>query len=544
MPSLGDLVREWQRGVQAVERGDWGCALRLFSGVPKLPAKMCFNVGCVHLLAGDPDAALRAFDQAVTKDTCLAVGFFQRGVANFQLERFQEALSDFQLARVQLRGNTTIDYTQLGLRFKLQAWEILFNMAAAQCGLGLWAEATCSLEEAISSGPEGARGDLNIALAQVQVPLQPRTVPKGEVFRPHRRHLEHLEPMDFLGKAKVVLSSTLLDDQQKSIWTQQPQVPEEGGESRPGAGPRANDTGSCRTSQPPLSPRTPPDADREVGSGQARCAGHCTPIAYKKQRPHSEQVGKQVPLELLAAEGPDPEPSVDPTCAGGEAAGDPESLVTIMVQCAFTLALKAPRGADLSSLRTLLSQALPLQAQCGQLSYREPGDNGCWVTLPEEEVMQRAWRDAASGPEGLQLRCQAAGGRPVLYQVVAQHSYSAQRTEDLDLRRGDTVDVLGEGGPGSSLSSSPWGGAHGVRAWTWLYTLVPCSGPGVAGGPLRRPHWHLPQVLRGPGRPARREPQAARSALRSPVAGGRILIKAVCSPPMCGCILGSAAARV
>lgn len=38
--------------------------------------------------------------------------------------RFQKALSDFQLALAQLRGNTTIDYTQLGLRFKLQAWEV------------------------------------------------------------------------------------------------------------------------------------------------------------------------------------------------------------------------------------------------------------------------------------------------------------------------------------------------------------------------------------------------------------------------------------
>lgn len=29
----------------------------------------------------------QAFDQAVTKDTCMAVGFFQQGVANFQLDR-------------------------------------------------------------------------------------------------------------------------------------------------------------------------------------------------------------------------------------------------------------------------------------------------------------------------------------------------------------------------------------------------------------------------------------------------------------------------
>lgn len=59
MPSFGDLVRDWQRGAQAVARGDWGCALQLFSSVPDPPARICFNVGCVHLLAGDPEAALQ-----------------------------------------------------------------------------------------------------------------------------------------------------------------------------------------------------------------------------------------------------------------------------------------------------------------------------------------------------------------------------------------------------------------------------------------------------------------------------------------------------
>uniref|UniRef100_A0A8C9BS60 Uncharacterized protein n=1 Tax=Phocoena sinus TaxID=42100 RepID=A0A8C9BS60_PHOSS len=83
--------------------------------------------------------------------------------------RFREALSDFQRTLAQLRGNAAIDYTQLGLRFKLQAWEVLFSVAAVQSQLGLWAEATHSLEEAISKGPEGARDDLDIALGQVQV---------------------------------------------------------------------------------------------------------------------------------------------------------------------------------------------------------------------------------------------------------------------------------------------------------------------------------------------------------------------------------------
>ncbi|XP_077627682.1 NADPH oxidase activator 1 isoform X1 [Crocuta crocuta] len=278
MPSLGDLLLDWHRGAQAVAREDWDCALRLFSSDPEPPARMCFNVGCVHLLAGDPEAALRAFDQAVTKDTCMAVGFFQRGVASFQLERFQEALCDFRLALAQLRDDAAIDYTQLGLRFKLQAWEVLFNLGAAQCRLGLWAEATRSLEEALSKGPEGAHTDLRTALDQVQkqVHLQPRQVPRGEVFRPHRRHLELLKPVDFLGKAKVV-SSAFPADRQEGVQPQQPQVQDADARAGPGAAPRAADTGTA------CGPRRLPGAETEVGPGQAGPADLRVPVVSDEQ---------------------------------------------------------------------------------------------------------------------------------------------------------------------------------------------------------------------------------------------------------------------
>ncbi|XP_030149244.1 NADPH oxidase activator 1 isoform X4 [Lynx canadensis] len=453
MPSLADLLREWDRGAQAVARGDWDCALRLFSGYPEPSARMCFNVGCVHLLAGDPEAALRAFDQAVTKDTCMAVGFFQRGVASFQLERFQEALCDFRLALAQLRDNTAIDYTQLGLRFKLHAWEVLFNLGAAQCRLGLWAEATRSLEEALSKGSEGARDHLCTALDQVQkqVHLQPRQGPRGEVFRPHRWHLELLEPVDFLGKAKVV-SSAFPADRQEDIQPQQPQVQGAGGRARPGAAPRAAVTGAWKT-RTAWGPRRPPETETQVGPGQAGQADHHAPVLSDEQdcgdpvpalntpqhglhfwlaggqlvlrpyasplgllpqarapapppgppslapapslwlslqRPSVEQVGKQVPPGLRVAGEPDPGPSEDPSHAGGVAVGDPESLVTLIVQCAFTLALKVPRGADLSSLRTLLSQALPHQAQHGQLRERAAGLSST-----------RWWPGTATLPRGL-----------------------------------------------------------------------------------------------------------------------------------------------
>ncbi|XP_009186023.2 NADPH oxidase activator 1 isoform X1 [Papio anubis] len=438
MASLGDLVRAWHLGAQAVDRGDWARALHLFSGVPAPPARLCFNAGCVHLLAGDAEAALRAFDQAVTKDTCMAVGFFQRGVANFQLARFQEALSDFRLALAQLRGHAAIDYTQLGLRFKLQAWEVLYNVASAQCQLGLWTEAAGSLREAMSKWPEGSLNGLDSALDQVQRrgSLPPRQVPRGEVFRPHRRHLEHLEPVDFLGKAKVV-ASAIPDDQR---WGVRPQQPQGLGANLDARSP-VMDSPRAGTHQGPL------DAETEVG------ADRCTSTAYQEQRPQVEQVGKQAPLPPgpPATGAPGPGPCEDPAGAGGAGAGGSEPLVTVTVQCTFTVALRARRGADLSSLRALLGQALPHQAQLGQLSYQAPGEDRQWVPIPEEESLQRAWLDAAAGPRGLQLQCRGAGGRPVLYQVVAQYSYSAQGPEDLGFRQGDMVDVLCEGRVGMAL---------------------------------------------------------------------------------------------
>lgn len=76
-------------------------------------------------------------------------------------------------------------------------------------------------------------------------------------------------------------------------------------------------------------------------------------------------------------------------------------------------------------------------------------------------------QDPAGAQSALQhpLCPQGAGGRPILYQVVAQHGYSAQGPEDLDLQPGDIVDVLCEGWaagcPSHRLLGPPQ--AHGLQ---------------------------------------------------------------------------------
>lgn len=70
---------------------------------------------------------VECYQRAIKLDQYLAVAYFQQGVSNFLLGDFEEALANFNDTLLYLRGNTMIDYAQLGLLFKLYSCEVLFN---------------------------------------------------------------------------------------------------------------------------------------------------------------------------------------------------------------------------------------------------------------------------------------------------------------------------------------------------------------------------------------------------------------------------------
>ena len=70
---------------------------------------------------------VECYQRAIRLDQYLAVAYFQQGVSNFLLGDFEEALANFNDTLLYLRGNTMIDYAQLGLLFKLYSCEVLFN---------------------------------------------------------------------------------------------------------------------------------------------------------------------------------------------------------------------------------------------------------------------------------------------------------------------------------------------------------------------------------------------------------------------------------
>ncbi|KAM5146764.1 NADPH oxidase activator 1 [Mantella aurantiaca] len=222
-----DIIKYWHEGVLATDNDNLDSALQNFLSIEDVTSKIWFNIGCVHVLKGDLENALEAYSQALAKDPCLAVGYFQRSYVYFQLKRYEKALSDCHLALAQLRNNSVIDYKQLGLRHLLFSWEILYNTAVILCYLGEWDSAPEKLNVAASYLPSESKNDkLESALDLIEkrVLLQPLHVPETELFRPRKQEVEQLKSKDFLGKPKVI-SSVVPNDQYSGFEPLRPQKP-------------------------------------------------------------------------------------------------------------------------------------------------------------------------------------------------------------------------------------------------------------------------------------------------------------------------------
>ncbi|XP_074702314.1 NADPH oxidase activator 1 isoform X3 [Strix aluco] len=430
-----ELVRRWHQGVLAADGGDWDGALAIFGGIPEPPARICFNMGCAQLLAGRPGEALRAFNETIAKDNSLAVGFFQRGFVHLQLEMYEEALSDYHMAFSHLRKNPFIDYKQLGLRHILYAWEDhLF--------------------------------------------LEPMQVPLGEFFRPRKKEVEQLDSKDFLGKPKVI-SSIIPNDEYIGF---EPLRPQKQGFYEPSADAlRDSESGYYRV----LSHYYPEDSEESAVKASSLVFvlargvdGWATAIhdGQKLRIPSSllEPASKmdkwkisngiplppaQVPPSRLHVKQEPESPGGENASASdasaqtdfkqiplthGEASSGTDRPVVLRARCECAVVVRAGELPTLPALRALLRQRFGQQAERGKLSYRHL-DGKELGAISGEEDLGKMWQQLTDGR--LTLCCEDSDshlGRPVLYRMLAQHSYPAQGPGDLEFSKGDVLDILSE----------------------------------------------------------------------------------------------------
>ncbi|KAF9277077.1 hypothetical protein BGZ74_003455, partial [Mortierella antarctica] len=221
MAGLKYELDQWNEGVIAFDQGLYEDSLEIFEPIAD-SAKIHFNIGVVLTTLGDFEGASAAYTQATKLDQYLAIAYFQNGVANVALEDYAQALTCFHDAYLYLRGNMVIDYTQLGLDFKLYSCQVLFNRALCHIELGEMDLAMTDLWRATREKQTKAHDILDQALRDKGQDCTVFTVPQGVLYRPPESKVKNSKKKDYLGNSKVIAAIDASDSfagfQGKSAW--------------------------------------------------------------------------------------------------------------------------------------------------------------------------------------------------------------------------------------------------------------------------------------------------------------------------------------
>ncbi|KAJ3109989.1 hypothetical protein HDU96_006989 [Phlyctochytrium bullatum] len=215
--SLKSEIIQWNEGCEAFDRGNYYDALAAFIPVANI-SRMHFNVAMAYKSLGRPHDCIAALTNAIDCDAYLAVAFFQRGLLFYSQALFAEALADFNDVLGHLRGNACIDYTQLGLAYRLHVCEAMYNRGLCFAALGQIQAALADFDEAMRRRPKDRpRSDFDrIEKALVQAGDAPRycrpfSMPSGLVFRPDAEKVKNAGKVEYLGRAMVVATVDATD---------------------------------------------------------------------------------------------------------------------------------------------------------------------------------------------------------------------------------------------------------------------------------------------------------------------------------------------
>ncbi|KFQ10479.1 Neutrophil cytosol factor 2, partial [Leptosomus discolor] len=476
--SLVETIRLWQEGVCAADGKEWRAALDAFTAVQNPPAKICFNIGCIHLVLGKLAEAEEAFTRSISCDKHLAVAYFQRGTVFYRRQNHEKAIEDFKEALAQLRGNQLIDYKILGLRYRLFACEILYNIALVYATVEDWkkSEEYLALAMSLKSEPQHNKIDRAMEAILKQKLCELVAIPAGKLFRPNEKQVAQLEKKDYLGKATVVASVVDKDDF-SGFAPLQPQA------SGPPPRPKTPEILRALEGQPhrvlyEFIPETTEELQVLPGNivfvlkkekdnwatvmfngkkGIVPC-NYLEPVELQNKL-HMQD---ESPLEAEIPESPSsPAPQKPrrpaPVYCSQEAEEDVSRPHILKVHYKYTVALQVKPGLSFVELLDLVCKKLELQPKHTQLRYK-PMESQELVTLNIENLevawsqskdnCLTVWCDITEGegflleskPEELPQEATPEDTGPT--QVVAQYNYEATQPEDLEFQAGDVILVL------------------------------------------------------------------------------------------------------
>ncbi|KAJ2160978.1 hypothetical protein GGF46_001837 [Coemansia sp. RSA 552] len=199
-------LEQWHQAVEFFDEQDYTRSLGIFRTIAD-SAKIHFNIGLILSRKLDHAGAIESYGKALELDQYLVVAYFQRGVARMVQQNNAEALDDFNNALKYLRDNEFIDYTQIGLDYKVYTCEVMYNRALCFFCLRQEKDAQADLADASTRIVEDRHSLIKKAIVSNGMDCPLFCVPKGIIYRPSASKLKSTKKIDFLGSAKVIASA-------------------------------------------------------------------------------------------------------------------------------------------------------------------------------------------------------------------------------------------------------------------------------------------------------------------------------------------------
>uniref|UniRef100_A0A3P8Q210 SH3 domain-containing protein n=1 Tax=Astatotilapia calliptera TaxID=8154 RepID=A0A3P8Q210_ASTCA len=455
--SFVDTLRQWDEAVTCVNRQDFSKALEIFLGIQEPNSKIYFDIGCLHLLDQDFDAAEKAFDCSIRKDEHLAIAFFQRGITFYKKKRYEESLADFQKTFKTLRGNQLIDYKALGLRYILYACDVLHNMALVEAELGNWEKAQEHLTKALNYKTEARFNIIDKALQSIlkQKLFKLVEFQSKEMFKPNKHYVAELEKKDYLGKAKVV-ASVVPQDEFSGFAPLQPQVQD--GPTRPKE-PEVLRVleGEPHTVLFEFIPETSDELAVVPGNivfVLQKGADNWANVVFNERRglvPYNYLERLEISLASNKNKGITPPPSRQPPTRPERIQGwlfcsfisshhfqekqSTDNSCIVKVHFNFNFVVSVPCGSPYTMLIEKISRKLNLPSSAITLSLTSEASEQSVISANTE--MEELWSRASGGR--VTLWCNT---KEEEIHLVALHSYESSNPEDLNFQQGDKIKLL------------------------------------------------------------------------------------------------------
>ncbi|KAG7216732.1 hypothetical protein INR49_021115, partial [Caranx melampygus] len=388
--SFVDTLRQWDEAITCAERQDFPGALRIFISIQEPNSKICFDLGCLHLLNQDLDAAEK----------------------------------------------------------------VLHNMALAQARLGKWEKAQEHLAKALDYKTETKLNMIDRALQSIlkQKLFKLVEFPSKELFKPNKNYVAELEKKDYLGKAKVVASVVPQDDF-SGFAPLQPQVEDGPTRPKEPEVLRALE-GEPHTVLYEFVPETPNELAVVPGNivfVLQKGADSWASVVFNGRKglvPYNYLE----PLEISRASSgavrtpPSKEPPMlpvrkqDPKESSGE---EEKASYIVKVRFTFNFTVSVPPGSPYTVLIEKISKKVNLPPTSIILSLTSEVTERSVINADTE--MERVWRHVKGGH--ITLWCstkevETDGKGQTEIHLVALHSYESSSPEDLSFSEGDTITLL------------------------------------------------------------------------------------------------------